>query len=56
MNDDHLALAGLVLGKAAVDAGLFLIGRADMTAEIGAVDLDLARNRHVLLFGRDRFA
>ncbi len=44
-HDDHdAALAGLVLGKTTIAAIGFIIGRANVAAEIGAVHFDLAGN------------
>jgi hypothetical protein len=41
-HDNTLALAGLVLGQAAVNPVLFIVGRFDVTAEIRAVYFDRA--------------
>lgn len=55
-HDDHdAALAGLVLGKATVNAVLDIVRGADMTTEIGAINLDRAGDGHVLHFGRHGF-
>ena len=40
-HDDDLALAGLVLGQAAVDAVLGQVGGPHVAAEVGAIDLGL---------------
>ncbi len=53
---DDLALAGLVLGLAAVDAVGLLIGGLHVAAEIGAIDLDLTRQGALVTVGRDGLA
>jgi hypothetical protein len=42
-NDNDPALAGLMLGAAAVDPILFEVGGADMVAKVSAIDLDNAK-------------
>ena len=52
-HDDHdLALAGLVLGKAAIDAVFLVVRGLDVAAEVRAVDLDLARDGAVVGYRR----
>ncbi len=57
-DDDHLALAGLFLGKAAIDAINDFIFRLPMAAEICAVDFlfGLVGECRLLLIGLDRLA
>ena len=55
-DDDDAALPSLVLGKAAVDPVHLLICRADVAAEVCAVDFDCAGKGCALDFGGDCFA
>lgn len=50
------ALAGLILRKATINAVLGVVGGADMTAEVRAINLDRAGNRHVRHFGGESVA
>ena len=56
-HDDDAALAVLIAGKPAIDPVLFPVRGLDVAAEVGAVDLDLARQRiGRVLFGGDGLA
>ena len=51
-HDDDAALAGLVFCQAAVNAVLGIVGRADVTAEVSAINLDLSVERVASRLGR----
>src|SRR3990167_618984 len=51
--DHYATLAGLVLGKATVNAVGLVVRRPDMTAKESAVNFALAGKRRVCGFGRD---
>ena len=53
--DDDAALAGLVFGKATVDTIFITVLRADIAAEIGAVDFNVGVRRLGLDFRRQGF-
>ncbi len=55
-DDDDAALAGLVLGKAAVDPVFLAVGRLDVAAEITAIHFNRAGERCTLDFGGDGLA
>ena len=56
-DNDDAALAGLVLGKAAIHAVLFEVGWPNVAADVGAIDLDRAGERCALAISlADRFA
>lgn len=53
--DDYAALAGLVPSKAAVNAVFLDVRRADVTAEVGAINLDTLAHGLRMDFGRHGF-
>ena len=53
---DDLALSGLVLGLAAINAVGLLIGGLHVAAEVGTIDLDLTGQGALVTVGRDGFA